>query len=107
MKAECEQLDDFLDAARSGEHSHCFEHHLLTCETCREAVRQQHWIDDLLQSRARLQLEPIPAQLTSHVQRPARYYAHRVQLAICCLAASLLIAAGVFALIEEKNETSD
>src|SRR3954453_19692784 len=100
MKAECEQLDDFLDAARSGEHSHRFEHHLLTCETCREAVRQQHWIDDLLQSRARLKLEPIPARLTSHLQRPVRHYVRRVQIAVCCFAASMLIAAGVFAIIK-------
>jgi predicted anti-sigma-YlaC factor YlaD len=47
---ECRQLDGYLDGELKAEERLAFEKHLSQCAECREAVEQQVWIDDLLQS---------------------------------------------------------
>jgi hypothetical protein len=99
MKRECIQLDSYLAGDLSAQQAQLFELHVLECDVCREELRQQQWIDELLQSPVRLQLEPVPPKLTCATQLPSSKRQRRLLLAACGIAASLLIAAGLIALV--------
>jgi anti-sigma factor RsiW len=96
MTSDCEQLDAYLlddladsDAAR-------FKQHLGACAACREAVEQQRWIDDLLQSQVRAELERTPRAIVDSVQKVAARHDRRRRVLTYALAtaAALLIAVG-------------
>src|SRR5690349_15129374 len=67
MSHECCQLDAYIVGELSRDELARFEAHLSQCDPCREAIDQQRWIDAMLRSPLRTQLEPVPANL---VQRP-------------------------------------
>jgi anti-sigma factor RsiW len=95
MSAQCEKLDAFLDGDLSPDDCERFEAHLHLCEPCRQAVSQQLWIDALLGSPERLEIEPLPAALSQAV-RNAVSCRRKARLVACGLAAAavLLIAIG-------------
>jgi anti-sigma factor RsiW len=95
MSAECKKFDAFLDGDLSPEDRERYEAHLHLCEVCREAVNQQRWIDDLLASPERLELEPVPANL-SQSMRKLISRRRQARLVACGLAAAavLVIAVG-------------
>jgi anti-sigma factor RsiW len=93
--SDCNKLDAYLGGDLSADDVSRFESHLEVCGGCREAVDEQQWIDDLLQSPARMQIEPTPAaSLDSFRIAPARR--RRALQAACGLAAAaaLLVAVG-------------
>jgi anti-sigma factor RsiW len=96
MKCACEKLEAFLaddlptDAARR------FEAHLAACAACRDAVEQQRWIDGLLRSPLRHELEAAPVGVAESVReaiwrrrRLARFFVGGF-----AAAAAILVAAG-------------
>jgi anti-sigma factor RsiW len=108
MNSECEHLDAYFAGDLPADGLLRFEHHLLVCDSCRDAVRQQHWIDELLSSPLRVQFEPTPEfNLASLSHRTASQRARRLQLAAGAIAASLLVAAGLVAFTaSHKNATA-
>jgi anti-sigma factor RsiW len=93
---ECSNLDAYLlgdlpDAAASR-----FTAHLVHCETCRDAVDQQRWIDDLLKSPIRSELELPPNTLidSCRTSPSVRPQPTRVLAGVFAAAAALAIAAG-------------
>src|SRR4051812_25166740 len=98
MKDECQQFDSYLAGDLSAEQAQRFDVHLLECDLCRGEIQQQQWLDGLLQSPVRLQLEPAPLKLTSATQLPT-LQRRRAMLATCAIAASLFIAIGSVALV--------
>jgi anti-sigma factor RsiW len=93
--SDCEKLDAYLAGDLSGSELVRFESHVAECTACRKAIDEQQWIEDLLQSPARIQLERTPATILDsvHVSLAQR---RRVLQAACGLAAAavLLIAVG-------------
>jgi|SRR3954451_14255166 hypothetical protein len=106
MNNECEQLDAYFAGGLRAADLQRFEHHLLTCDSCGDAIREQHWIDELLQSRIRSQFEPTPDRLTSLSQARAGERNRRIQLVACGLAASLLFAVGLITFTIRHNENT-
>ena len=73
MSNDCDKLDDYLAGDLDGDAAERFIAHLRDCEACREAESQQRWIDSLLSSTERLQLEPAPRTLVeSALKSPVR-----------------------------------
>src|SRR5205814_1197559 len=73
-----------------------FKGHLAHCDKCREAIDQGQWIDDLLQSPIRLQLDCVPVHLVESARRSMPQRRRVVRLAACGLAAAatLVVAVG-------------
>jgi anti-sigma factor RsiW len=93
----CNNLDAYLADDLPGCERAAFESHLDLCPACRDAADEQQWIDGLLQSPARLQLERPPASILDSFQLSVAQRRRRVLQAACGLAAAavLLIAIGV------------
>jgi len=95
LNNDCRELDAYLSGDLPA-YNHA-ELHIEECPTCRYAIDQQQWIDELLQSPERLELElPSVTILDSlHVSLARRH--RRVMQAACGLtaAATLLIAVGL------------
>src|SRR5205809_939416 len=91
MDLECENFDAYLaeDLPAKGELN--FERHLPHCDACRDAIERQRWIDDLLQSPARLQVEPIPIHLIEVARASAARRHSRARFAACGLAAAAML----------------
>jgi anti-sigma factor RsiW len=103
MNDECENLDAFLDGELSRAKSDRYEGHLHVCKSCREALNQQRWIDGLLGSPERLELEPVSAALSRSVRNTfSRRW--KTQLAACGLAAAavLVVAVGWTAVLNRQ-----
>jgi hypothetical protein len=96
MSVECENLDAFLANDLSPVDSNCFEVHLHICDACREAVNEQRWIDALLASPQRLELERVPSALVRSVRDSILSRRRPARLIACGLAAAavLVIAVG-------------
>jgi anti-sigma factor RsiW len=103
MIAECENLDAFLDAELSPAESDRFEAHMHVCEKCQEAVNQQRWINSLLASQGRLELEPVLAALSGSV-RNSISRRRQARLVACGLAAAaaLMVAVGWTAVLNRQ-----
>lgn len=97
---DCDQLDAFLLGELSPRDAERFELHVRTCEECREAVEQQHWIDGLLRSDVAAELDSAPFALHESLRAiPARRPRNiRVVAFAVATAASLLIAVGWIAI---------
>jgi anti-sigma factor RsiW len=107
MSSVCDNLDDYLAGTLSGDAAAHFNSHLHACEACREAVDEQRWIDSLLTSPDRLELEPTPRALVESVARSASrswFMRSRYVGAIIAAAAAVLVATGLLLLNREAIE---
>jgi hypothetical protein len=104
MKGECEKLDLFLSGELLDEDALRFESHIVECEACRDAIDQQLWIDGLLRSPTRLEIEPSPSDITKTVRHSILSHRRKVRLAACGLAAAaaFLVAGGWIALLNRQ-----
>jgi anti-sigma factor RsiW len=108
LNSSCNNLDAYLSDALSDDERALFDSHLQGCATCRGAVDQQQWIDDILQSPERIQLErPSVIILDTFRVSVARRRRRFIQVA-CSLAvaATLLIAVGLVKLNRQANGLS-
>jgi hypothetical protein len=103
MNAECENLDGFLDGTLSPVNCARYEAHLRACENCRDEIKQQRWIDSLLTSPVRHELEPVSEALCRSV-RNAVWRRRHGRLIACGLAAAavLVVAAGWTAVLNRQ-----
>jgi hypothetical protein len=94
MSHECNSLDAYLADDLSRDDRVFFERHLANCESCRDVIDQQNWIDSMLRSPLRSQLEPVPSHLVKPSRTARTPRRHRALVAACGLAtaAALLIA---------------
>jgi hypothetical protein len=100
----CDNLDSFLAEDLPPEIASHFTAHLDECESCREALDQQRWIDGLLRSRHSADLEAPPAALMEHVHQSRLQRRRRLQLIAygIAAAATLVIAIGWTALANRQ-----
>jgi hypothetical protein len=94
MNAECENLDAFLDGDLSPQDRERYHAHLRLCEACHDAARRQRWIDNLLSSPERLELELVPAELGQPV-RNLISRRRQARLVACGLAAAAIFVVAV------------
>jgi anti-sigma factor RsiW len=94
--SDCEKLDAYLAGDLSDSEFIHFESHVEECTACREAIDEHQWIENLLQSPARIQLERPPTIIVDSVHLSVAHRRRRVLQAACGLAAAavLLIAVG-------------
>jgi hypothetical protein len=107
MSSVCDNLDDYLACALTGDAAAHFGSHLRTCEACREAAEQQQWIDSLLTSPDRMELEPTPRALVETVSKPASrpwFMQSRYVGVMVAAAAAVLVATGLVLLNREMIE---
>ena len=92
----CSNLDTFLLGGLPADAESRFTAHLDHCETCRDTVDQQRWIDGLLTSPLARELESPPDQLIDsfHKSVVARRRPTRLVACVFATAAALAIAAG-------------
>jgi hypothetical protein len=109
MIGECENLDAFLANDLSPGDSDGFEAHLLVCDTCLVAVNEQRWIDGLLRSPARIELEPLPATLQEAVCNSILTRRRHARLVACGLAAAtvLVVAVGWTVVLNRQSRVPD
>jgi predicted anti-sigma-YlaC factor YlaD len=97
--SDCEKLDPYLAGDLSGGEVVHFESHVEECTACRDTIDEQQWIEDLLQSPARIQLERTPATILDSVHVSLAHRRRMLQAACGFAAAAvLLIAVGWLAL---------
>jgi hypothetical protein len=84
---DCNKLDAYLADDLSVDDILRFESHLEECSACSEAIDKQHWIDSLLQSPVRIQLERTPATILDSLHSSLSQR-RRVWQAACGLAAA-------------------
>jgi anti-sigma factor RsiW len=108
MNRECKHFDAYLVGELPVEQAAGFERHLLHCDDCRELIEQQRWIDGLLQSPERLQVERAPAKLIDRARKTISQRG-RVRIAACGLAAAatIFVALGWLALYRGAVDRSD
>ena len=101
---DCYQLEAYLADSLSADATAAFESHLDTCDDCREAVDEQRWIDGLLQSPTRIELEHTPPALLETIRSSvARQERSKLRVTYSLAAAAVvLIGIGWFALREHK-----
>jgi anti-sigma factor RsiW len=94
MNEYCSNLDDYLLGDLSPADAAAFAQHLGGCEECREAVKEQQWIDDLLQASSRLEIEVPPphiaAELRVDVARRESFRKRAITIALATAAALLM-----------------
>jgi len=95
MHHECENLDAFLADELPAESVGLFVAHLAECDGCRDAVDQQRWIDCLLRSPLRQELEAPPAAAAVAVRASIVQRRRRVRLVASGLAAAAAIVVAV------------
>ena len=108
LNSYCDQFDAFLSDALSLDERAVFESHIRECSACREAIDQQQWIDALLQSPERVQLERPTATILDSFRVSVTQRRQRSVRAACALAtaATLLVAVGLLKLNRQANEPS-
>jgi anti-sigma factor RsiW len=92
----CDKLDAYLMGDLPiGDVAH-LESHLEACAKCREAIDEQKWVDSLLQSPLRIQIERPPATILVSLQSSLSHRRRRILQAAWGLAAAagLLVAVG-------------
>jgi anti-sigma factor RsiW len=94
---DCRELEAYLSGDLPADNRAVFELHIEECPTCREAIDQQQWIDELLHSQARIQLETPSAAVFESFRHALSRRRRRVLQAACSLvaAATLLIGVGL------------
>jgi anti-sigma factor RsiW len=101
----CHNLDAYLLNDLLGDERATFESHLEECPPCSDVVEQQQWIDDLLHSGARIELERPSATIFDSFCVSLAQRRRRVTQATCGLAAAatLLVAVGLWALNRQMS----
>ena len=101
MSHDCENLDPFLSDDLSDEATEHFEAHLAHCAVCRDAVDRQRWIDGLLTSPERIELESLPTALPYSMRTSIAWRRRKTSALACGLAAAavLVVAVGWTALL--------
>lgn len=97
MNDYCDNLDAYLADDLTTADAAAFREHLHECDECREAVAEQQWIDGLLQSPLRPQLEPVRHDVLAAVQTSlSRREKQRSKVlpAALAVAAALVVAVG-------------
>jgi hypothetical protein len=94
--SDCSKLDAFLADDVPVDEALRFKSHLEECGACREAIDVQNWVDGLLQSPVRIQIERTPATILDSFHTSLSHRHRRVWQAACGLAAAavLIIAVG-------------
>jgi anti-sigma factor RsiW len=101
--SDCDKLDAYLNSDLPVDDVARFKLHVEACAECLEAIDEQRWIDGLLHSPARLQLERPPAAILDSVRVSLAHRRHRILQAACGLAAAaLVIATGWLGLTREE-----
>ncbi len=95
MRIECNKLDAYLVGDLPAEIATRFERHLPGCDSCREAIAQQGWIDELLSSPIRRELEATPEGLIETVRWSVSERRPRMRLVACGLAAAAVLFVAV------------
>lgn len=107
MNRNCHNLDAYLADDLPTADAAAFREHLVACNECCEAVAEQQWIDNLLQSPLRSELEPTPHNVFASVQTslsPTDKRWARLLPAVLVVAAALIVAAGWTVLQWRINE---
>jgi len=107
MTDDCDNLDDYLAGDLHGDAAERFRTHLGECEACRDAEIQQRWIDGLLTSPERFQLEPSPRALVESISiaRASQPFSMKKYIGIAlATAAVVLIAAGWVVLNRQEDQ---
>jgi anti-sigma factor RsiW len=107
LHSNCNNLDSYLSDDLPVDQRAIFESHLDTCSECRDAVDQQLWIDGLLQSPVRIELEQPTVTIRGAFHSSLAQRRRRVIRAACGLAAAatLLIAVGLLKLNRQSTGT--
>jgi len=97
MNQACEQLDDYLAGELAAGDVARFEAHCATCAECRAGVDEQRWIDGLLQSPVRVELESASPAFVKTIESAIEKSSQRAGVFSVGLAAAavLLVAVGV------------
>jgi anti-sigma factor RsiW len=95
MNEHCPNLDNYLLGDLSPADEATFAEHLHDCDDCREAIEEQHWINNLLQASSRLETEAPPPYIARELRVVAAsresHRNHAVAIALAT-AAALLVA---------------
>jgi hypothetical protein len=97
MTSECEKLDAYLADDLSADAAIRFTNHLNQCATCRDAVDEQRWIDQVLRSHELAIIEPAPPALHETFRISIARRRQRTRLIACGLAtaaATIAVAMG-------------
>jgi anti-sigma factor RsiW len=109
MNDLCNNLDDYLSGNLAEDEATAFSEHQRECGECREAVEQQQWINNLLQSPLVRELEPAPSvrilALRSRDQLSRR--SSRALAATLSVAAAVVVAIGWTALHDHTLAPAD
>jgi len=92
---DCNNLDAYLEEDPTIDGVARFESHLDECATCREAIDEQRWIDSLLQSPARLQIEGTPITIVDSIRSSVAHCDRRLLRAAYSFAAAAVLLIGV------------
>ena len=105
VNGTCNNLDAYLSHDLPNDNRAIFESHLEDCQACRDAVDQQQWVDGLLQSPTRIQLERPSVTILDSFRHSLSQRRRRVLQAACGIAAAAtaLIAAGLLELNRQAN----
>jgi anti-sigma factor RsiW len=105
LNNRCNNLDAYLSDDLTGDERANFESHVEECSACRDAAEQQHWIDNLLHSPERVQIEQPSVTVLDSFRVSLAQRQRRVLQAACGLAAAatLLIAVGLVKLNPQAN----
>jgi hypothetical protein len=103
----CEQRDGFLGKWLTEDERTAFEAHVANCPDCRQFVREQGRLDDLL-ARANAALVPVPAPLMDQIDHRLRQVRRRrVAAWVSGLAAAALLVCAVGAWLLPQREKED
>src|SRR3954471_7388085 len=93
--SDCKQLDAYLADDLPADAVACFESHLMLCAECREAIDEQKWIDGLLQSPVRVQIERTPATTLELIRTSIANRNRRTIRAVFALATAAVLLIGL------------
>jgi hypothetical protein len=95
----CSRFDDYLNGDLSSSDRARFHQHLDKCQSCREAVDQQQWIDNLLRSDEAAAIDASPPT-TLRMRRPSR---RRIVAAVLAASVAAALAAPFIPLLHRKG----
>lgn len=95
QNTDCNKLDAYLADDLSVDDARHFESHLEECSTCREAIDEQHWVDSLLQSPVRLEIERTSATILESVRPSVAHRDRRTFRAAYGFAAAAVLLIGI------------
>ena len=109
MNSKCEKLEPFLSGDLRDDDALRFEAHVHECEACRDAIGQQHWIDGLLRSHTRIELEPAPEGVskTVCVSMMRRRYARLAACGLVAAAVLFVLAGWIFMLNRQARDAAE